>query len=98
VAALDAAALGCPIDESLELVAMAPAELEEFHGVEIRGFLTKKGFETPLNIRATPRCEAIAARGNPVITKRSKHSYTSLGTGVTSLEDSRVEARRIFKG
>jgi hypothetical protein len=91
------AALGGPIDESLELVAMAPAELEEFSGVELRGFVTKKGFETPLDIRATPRREAIAARGNPVITNRSKHSYTSLGTGVSSLEDSRVESRRIFR-
>ena len=89
--------MGGPIDESLELIAMAPAELEEFYGVEIRGFLTKKGFETPPDIRATPRCAAISARGNPVITHRSKHSCTSLGTGVTSLGDLRVEARRIFR-
>jgi len=73
VAALDAAALRCPVDESLELVAMAPAELEEFSGVEIRGFLTKKSFEAPLDIGAAPRCEAIAACGNPVIAERPKH-------------------------
>ncbi len=81
VAALDAAALCGPIDESLELVAVAPTELEEFSGVEIRGFLTKKGFQAPLDIGATPRCEAIAARGNPIITERSNHSCTSIWPG-----------------
>ena len=94
VAALDAAALCGPIDEALQLVAIAPAELEEFSGVEIRGFLTKKGFQAPLDIRATPRCEAIAARGDPIITERSNHSCTSIWPGVTSLEDSGMEARK----
>jgi hypothetical protein len=96
VAALDAATLGCPVDESLELVAMTPAKLEEFSGVEIGGFPAQKGFETPLDIGATPRREAIAARGNPIITNRPKHSYTSIRAGVTSVEDSWVEARKIF--
>ena len=73
MAALDAATLGCPVDESLELVAMTPAELEEFSGVEIGSFPAKKSFEAPPDIRATPRCEAIAARGNPIIAKRLKH-------------------------
>lgn len=81
MAALDAAALCGPIDESLQLVAMAPAELEEFSGVEVRGFLTQKGFEAPLDIGAAPRCEAIAARGNPIITDRSNHLCTSIGAG-----------------
>src|SRR6516162_8873188 len=75
---------------------MAPAELEEFSGIEIGRFLAKKSFETPLDIGATPRCEAIAARGNPIITNRPKHSYTSMGGGVTSVEDSGMEARKIF--
>jgi hypothetical protein len=96
VAALDAATLGCPVDESLELVAMTPAELEEFSGVEIGGFPAKKSFEAPPDIGATPRCEAIAARGNPIIAKRQKHSCTSISAGVTSLEDSWMEARKIF--
>ena len=81
VAALDATALSGPIDESLELVAMAPAELEEFSGVEIHGFLTKKGFKAPLDIGATPRRKAIAARGNPIITNRPKHLALPLGQG-----------------
>jgi hypothetical protein len=96
VAALDAATLGCPVDESLELVAMTPAKLEEFSSVEIGGFPAQKGFEAPLDIGATPRREAIAARGNPIITNRPKHSYTSIGAGVTSVEDSWMEARKIF--
>ena len=77
-------------------VAMAPAELEEFSGIEIGRFIAKKGFETPLDIGATPRREAIAARGNPIIAKRQKHSCTSISAGVTSLEDSWMEARKIF--
>jgi hypothetical protein len=81
VAALDAAALCGPIDEALQLVAMPPTELQEFSGVEIRGFLTKKGFQTPLDVGATPRCEAIAARGDPIITERSNHSCTSIWPG-----------------
>lgn len=81
VAALDAATLGCPVDESLELVAMTPAELEEFSGVEIGGFPAKKSLEAPPDIGATPRCEAIAARGNPIIAKRLKHSCTSISAG-----------------
>jgi hypothetical protein len=96
VPALDAATLGCPVDELLELVAMTPAELEEFSSVEIGGFPAQKSFETPLDIRATPRREAIAARGNPIITNRAKHSYTSIRAGVTSVEDSWMEARKIF--
>ena len=98
MAALDAAALGCPVDKSLELVAMAPAELEKFSGVEIGGFLTKVGFQTPLYIGATPRCKAIATRGNPVIAERPKHSHTSIRAGVTSVEDSGMEARKMLSG
>ncbi len=96
MAALDAATLGCPVDESLELVAMTPAELKEFSGVEIGGFPAKKSFEAPPDIGATPRCEAIAARGYPIIAKRLKHSCTSISAGVTSVEDSWMEARKIF--
>jgi hypothetical protein len=96
VAALDAATLGCPVDESLELVAMTPAELEEFSGVEIGSFPAKKSFEAPLDIGATPRCEAIAARGNPIIAKRLKHFLHFHQCGVTSVEDSWMEARKIF--
>jgi hypothetical protein len=81
VAALDAATLGCPVDESLELVAMTPAKPQEFSGVEIGGFPAQKSFETPLDIGATPRREAIAARGNPIIAKRLKHSCTSISAG-----------------
>ena len=96
MAALDAATLGCPVDESLELVAMTPAKPQEFSGVEIGGFPAQKSFETPLDIGATPRREAIAARGNPIKTNRPKHSYTSIGAGVISVEDSWMEARKIF--
>jgi predicted acyl esterase len=96
VAALDAATLGCPVDESLELVAMTPAKPQEFSGVEIGGFPAQKSFETPLDIGATPRREAIAARGNPIKTNRPKHAYTSIGAGVISVEDSWMEARKIF--
>jgi hypothetical protein len=81
VAALDAAALRCPVDESLQLIAMPPAELEEFSGVEIGRFLTQKGFETPLNVGAAPGCEAIAARGNPVVAERPEHLKLPSGFG-----------------
>lgn len=87
VAALNAPALGGPVDEALEVVAMPPAQSEEFSGIEVSGFLAQKCFQSPLDIRALPRRKAIAARGNPVIAERPKHPYTSIGPRVTSLEE-----------
>jgi hypothetical protein len=86
VAALDAAALRGPIDESLKLAAMAPTQLEKLFGVEIGSFFAEEGFEAPLDVRALPRREAVAARGNPVIAKRPKHLTLPSGR-VPSLED-----------
>ncbi len=73
MAALNAAALRGPVDESLELVTMAPAQSEEFSSVEIGGFFAEEGFEAPLDIRTLPWRETIATRGNPVIAERPKH-------------------------
>lgn len=81
MAALNAAALSGPVDEPLELVAMPPAQSEEFSGIEVGSFLAKKGFEAPLDIRALPRRKAIAARGNPVIAERPKHPTLPSGQG-----------------
>ena len=81
VAALNAAALRGPVDEALELVAMPPAQSEEFSGIKVGGFLAKKGFQSPLDIRTLPRRKAIAARGNPVIAERPKHPTLPSGQG-----------------
>jgi len=48
VAALSAPALRGPVDETLQLVPMFPGKLEEFPGVEMRGFLAQKSFHAPL--------------------------------------------------
>ena len=78
---MNAPALGGPVDEALELVAMPPAQSEEFSGIEVSGFLAKKGFQSPLDIRALPRRKAIAARGNPVIAERPNHPTLPSGQG-----------------
>ena len=81
VAALDAAAVGSPVDKSLKLIAMLPANAKELSSVEVGGFLAQKRFEAPLDIRALPRGKTIAARGNPVITERLEHPTLPSGQG-----------------
>ena len=71
------AAGGGPVGEGLELVAIFPGEVEEFVDVEIGSFLAKKGFEAPLDVRAVPRVEAVAAGGQPVELEKMEHGRSS---------------------
>ena len=69
----EAAALGGPVDEAGEIVAVLPAKMEEFFGVEVSGFLAQEGFEAPLEIGTVPGLEAVAPSGNPVVAERLQH-------------------------
>ena len=66
-------ALGGPVGETREVVAIFPGELEEFLGVEMGGFLAQEGFKAPLEIRAVPRLQTIATSGYPVVAERLPH-------------------------
>ncbi len=68
-----ATALGRPVGETAEIVAIFPDESEEFPGVEMGGFFAEEGFKTPLEIGAVPRMKAIAAGGHPVVAERLPH-------------------------
>ena len=72
-AAHEATALGGPVHEAGEFVAVFPGEMEEFSGIEVSGFLAQEGFETPLEIGTVPGLEAVAPSGNPVVAERLPH-------------------------
>jgi hypothetical protein len=63
---LGAAAGGGPFGEGFEAVTVFPGEMKELAGVELGGFLTEQSFKAPLDVRAFPRLETVAARGEPV--------------------------------
>lgn len=69
----EATALGGPVDEAGEIVAVLPGKMEEFFGVEVSGFLAQEGFKAPLEIGTVPGPEAIAPGGNPVVVERLPH-------------------------
>ena len=68
-----AAALGGPIGEGFQIVAIFPGELEEFPGVEVGGVLAKEGLEAPLDVGAFPGLEVVAAGGEPVELEHAPH-------------------------
>src|SRR5580693_7930541 len=70
---LSAPPLGCPRKKSCELLPLAPNEPEEFRGSERVHVSTEKSFESPANIRAGPRTQAVSFCGDPVIAQRSEH-------------------------
>ena len=78
-AALDLAAFGGPVEEAFHLVAIFPAEFEEFGGGHIGGFGAEEGFEAPAKIGAVPGIEAIALGGEPVVAEKLPHSIWVLG-------------------
>src|SRR6201999_4141234 len=78
-AALDLAAFGGPVEEAFHLVAIFPAEFEEFGGGHIGGFGAEEGFEAPAKIGAVPGIEAIALGGEPVVAEKLPHSVLCWG-------------------
>jgi len=73
---LSTAALGGPVREGFQVVAILPGEVEEFFGVEVGGVWTEKGFEAPLNVRAFPGTKAVAAGGEPIELKDVPHELS----------------------
>ncbi len=71
---LRAAALAYPGDESAHSLAVAPKDFEEFRGVEAGGFGAVKCFHAPTKIRAGPRPQTIAFRGDPVVANRGEEA------------------------
>lgn len=61
-----AAAVGGPVGEGFQVVAIFPGQLEEFLRIKIGGLLAEEGFETPLNERAFPGLQTVTAGGEPV--------------------------------
>jgi len=73
---LSAAALGGPIGEGFQVVAILPGEVEDFFGVEVSGVLTEKGFEAPLNVGAFPGMKAVATGREPIEFKHVPHELS----------------------
>src|SRR5215470_5888449 len=71
--ALGAAALGGPVDETLEAVAVFPGEVEKFRGGKVVRLFTEECFKAPAEVRALPGLEAVTASNDPVIPQRSPH-------------------------
>jgi hypothetical protein len=78
-AALDLTAFGGPVEEALELVAVFPAQFEEFGGGQVGGFGAEEGFKAPAEIGAVPGIEAIALGGEPVVAEELPHSVCMKG-------------------
>ena len=73
------AAFGGPVEEAFHLVAVFPAEFEEFGGGHVSGFGAEVGFKAPAEIGAVPGIEAIALGGEPVVAEKLPHSFVSSG-------------------
>jgi hypothetical protein len=78
-AALGLAAFGGPVEEALHLVAVFPAEFEEFGGGHAGGFGPEESFKAPAEIGAVPGIEAIALGGEPVVAEELPHSLLCSG-------------------
>jgi len=78
-AAAEIAALGGPVCKVLQAMAVLPAYLKELEGVEMVRLPTEEGFEAPLEIRALPRAQTEATRGNPVELKKVPHKLACTG-------------------
>jgi len=77
VVALSVAAFRSPLGEGLQPVAVFPGKLEEFLCVQIGGFFAKERFKAPLEIRALPGLQTVAARGYPVVSQGCPHELDS---------------------
>ena len=71
--ALESAALGCPINEALHLIAVFPHEMEELGCIESSSFGSEKGLEPPAGVWAIPGIQTITASYDPVVTEHLPH-------------------------
>jgi len=78
VAALGFAAFFGPVQEVLHLLAVFPAEAEEFGSVEVGGFRAEEGFKAPSKVGAVPRIQAVAFGRHPVVAEHLEHSVWAL--------------------
>jgi hypothetical protein len=72
---LGTASDGSPVGEGFEVVAIFPGKLEEFAGVEMRGFIAQESFKAPLDVRTVPGLKAVSAGGKPVEFEDVPHRY-----------------------
>ena len=63
----------CPLCEGLQAITVFPRKSKELPRIKVGGFFAKKCFEPPLKIRAPPGLQAVAARGDPVVSQRCPH-------------------------
>lgn len=73
MAALDAAALVGPVDETLHVLAVFPGEMKKFAWSHVRRFFSEECFKPPAYVRTLPGFQAIAAGRVPVVVQGPKH-------------------------
>jgi hypothetical protein len=71
--ALGSAAVGGPVHEALQAIAVFPGEAEKFAGGKIVRFPAEECFKPPAEVGALPGLKAIASCNDPVVAQRSKH-------------------------
>ena len=71
------AAFGSPLGEGFQAITVFPGKLEKFLCVETSGFFAKERFKAPLEIRALPGLQTVAARGYPVESQGCPHEWGS---------------------
>ena len=81
VAALDAAAFGGPVDETLHVLAVLPCEMKKLARRQVRRFFSEKRLKAPAYVRTLPGLQAITAGRGPVVAQRSKHFLVFLTYG-----------------
>src|SRR5690348_9257429 len=68
------ASLGDPFKKTLHAVALTPHQPKEFWRREIGGIFPEESFKPPLQIRRSPRPQAIAFGRDPVVAKSVEHA------------------------